>query len=237
VTRDDPGDRPANDRPANERPTGPGLVVGLTGPIGCGKSTVAGWLRDIGATVIDADAIARDVTGPREPTLGPIRARFGDAVFAADGTLDRAALAGVVFSDPAALTDLEAMVHPAVRRRLEAAVADARREDAPIVVIEAIKLVEGGYAFECDEVWLVTCEAATQRERLAGRGMSASDAERRLATQGADLVERLSATLREGSRAGRPVVRKLATSGPLDATREIVEDALADALEPRFFAR
>jgi hypothetical protein len=67
--------------------------------------------------------------------------------------------------------------------------------------------------------------------------MSAPDAERRLATQGADLVERLSATLREGSRAGRPVVRKLATSGPLDATREIVEDALADALEPRFFAR
>ncbi|MBA2253923.1 MAG: dephospho-CoA kinase, partial [Chloroflexi bacterium] len=142
---------------AADRPSGPGLLIGLTGPIGCGKSTVAGWLGELGATVIDADDLARFVTGPGEASLGPIRARFGDAVFAADGTLDRKALAAVVFHDQRALAELEAIVHPAVRRRAVAAVDAARQADAPLIVVEAIKLVEGGYATECDEVWLLTC--------------------------------------------------------------------------------
>ncbi len=75
-------------------------IIGLTGPIGCGKSTVAGMLGELGGTVIDADALARDVTGPGQPALNAIRARFGDGVFERSGVLDRAALGAVVFSDP-----------------------------------------------------------------------------------------------------------------------------------------
>jgi dephospho-CoA kinase len=166
------------------------LRIGLTGPIGCGKSTVAGWLALRGAVVVDADAVARAVTAPGEPAHEAVLARFGDAVRRADGTLDRAALARLVFLDAAALRDLEAIVHPAVRPRILAALEAADQAWAPAVVIEAIKLVEGGLAALCDEVWLVTCDPAAQRARLAGRGMSAADAERRIAAQG-DLAERL----------------------------------------------
>ena len=106
------------------------------------------------------------------------------------GRLDRAALARRVFPDAAALRDLEAIVHPAVRPRILAAIEAADRAGVPAIVIEAIKLVEGGLAALCDEVWLVTCDPATQRARLAGRGMAAAEAERRIAAQH-DLVERL----------------------------------------------
>jgi dephospho-CoA kinase len=166
------------------------LRIGLTGPIGCGKSTVAGWLAMRGAAVIDADAVARAVTARGEPAHDAVLARFGDAVRGADGTLDRVALARLVFPDAAALRDLEAIVHPAVRPRILAAIEAADRVGVPAVVIEAIKLVEGGLAALCDEVWLVWCDPATQRARLTGRGMAPADAERRIAAQ-ADLVQRL----------------------------------------------
>ncbi len=197
-------------------------MIGLTGPIGCGKSTIAGMLLDLGAIVIDADALAREATGPGAPTLPRIRERFGGDVFEPDGTLDRAAVAAVVFEDTAALRDLEAIVHPDVRRRVEDALAAAAGSAAMLVVVEAIKLIEGGLAARCDEVWLVECDPQTQRERLAARGMTVADVERRLATQGPDLGERLASH----------ATRRLSTDGELDATRERVEDALADALAP-----
>ena len=100
-------------------------IIGLTGPIGCGKSTVAGWLAARGAVVVDADEVARDVTAPGQPAHDAVLAHFGDPVRGADGTLDRAALARLVFSDPAALADLEAIVHPAVRPRILEAIAAA----------------------------------------------------------------------------------------------------------------
>ncbi len=198
------------------------FVIGLTGPIGCGKSTIAGMLLGLGAVVIDADALAREATGPGAPALPRIRERFGGDVFEADGTLDRAALAAVVFEDPAALRDLEAIVHPDVRRRVEDALAAAAGSAAMLVVVEAIKLIEGGLAARCDEVWLVECDPQTQRERLAARGMTVADVERRLATQGPDLGESLASH----------ATRRLSTDGELGATRERVEDALADALAP-----
>ena len=150
--------------------------IGLTGPIGCGKSTVAGWLGERpGVVVIDADQVAREVVEPGEPALEAIVARFGDDLRRGDGTLDRAALGRIVFSDPAALRDLEAITHPAVRPRILQAIARAEAASADAVVIEAIRLVEGGLAEICDEVWLVTCDPSVQRERLAARGYSASD--------------------------------------------------------------
>ena len=158
------------------------LTIGLTGPIGCGKSTVAGWLAERGARIIDADAIAREVTAPGTPGHDAVLARFGDPVRTSDGTLDRSALARIVFADADALGSLERIVHPLVRPRVLEAIEDARRSAAPAVVVEAIKLVEGGLAEVCDEVWLVSC-GETQRERLVARGLAPDDADRRIAAQ------------------------------------------------------
>jgi dephospho-CoA kinase len=195
------------------------LRIGLTGPIGCGKSTVAGWLADAGAAVVDADAIARDVTLPGEPALDAVLARFGADLRRADGSLDRSALGRIVFSDPDALSDLEAIVHPAVRPRIEAAVAAAEHAGAPAVVVEAIKLVEAGYAEQCDEVWLVVCDPDAQRERLAKRGLSESDAAGRIAAQG-DLASQL-----------RPyATRIIDTSGAKEVTHAAVDTMLERAL-------
>ncbi len=198
------------------------FLIGLTGPIGCGKSTVAAMLGELGATIIDADATARAATAPGESALPAIRARFGDAVFGWDGSLDRAGLARVVFDDAAALADLEAIVHPEVRRRIETALEAAREAGALLVVVEAIKLVEGGLAERCDEVWLVECSEPDQRSRLAMRGMASDEAARRIRAQGADLVERLVPH----------AARRIDASGHQGQTRERVEDALADALAP-----
>ena len=164
--------------------------IGLTGPIGCGKSTVAGWLATRGAEVVDADEIARAVTAPGQPAHDAVLARFGDPVRGPDGSLDRAALARLVFADPAALAELEAIVHPAVRPVILAAIEAGDAAAVPAVVIEAIKLVEGGLAELCDEIWLVTCDPRVQRERLLARGATPDDADRRIDAQ-AGLVERL----------------------------------------------
>ena len=197
--------------------------IGLTGPIGCGKSTVARWLGERpGVVVIDADQVARDVVEPGEPALVAIVARFGVGVLRQDGTLDRAALGRIVFADPAALRDLEAITHPAVRPRILAAIAAAQAESAVVVVIEAIRLVEGGLAGLCDEVWLVTCDPATQRGRLVGRGSTPEEAEQRIAAQAGF-----------AGRVGPAATRSLDTSGDPSSTRVLVEGALDAALSAR----
>ncbi len=201
--------------PGGARP----LRIGITGPIGCGKSTVAGWLGErSGVVVIDADVVAREVLEPGEPALDAVVARFGSELLRADGSLDRAALGRQVFADPGALADLEAIVHPAVRPRILAAMDRAATDGATAVVVEAIRLVEGGLAEICDEVWLVTCDREVQRARLVGRGSTEPDAEQRMAAQ-AGLAERV-----------RPAAtRVIDTSGERGQTRAIV-DAAFDAL-------
>ena len=205
------------------RPVGGRSVrIGLTGPIGCGKSTVAARLAEHGAVVIDADRLAREVTEPGEPTLAAIVARFGPGVLAPDGRLDRAALGRLVFDDPAELRALEAITHPAIRPRLLAALDAADRSRAPAVVLEAIRLVEGGYVDLLDEVWLIVCDPADQRTRLAARGLSDDEIERRIASQ-AGLVDRVC-----------PVAtRVLDLSGGLDSTFAAVDAALRSALGSR----
>jgi dephospho-CoA kinase len=202
------------------------LLLGLTGPIGCGKSNVGHVLDELGGTVIDADQLAHEATAPGGPALAEIRSRFGDRVFDERGALDRRALAKVVFSDGAALADLERIIHPHVRRLFDAALTKAAADHVPFVALEAIKLVEGGLATRCDEVWLVECAPATQRSRLAKRGVPPDDIERRMATQGPGLARHLTEMLGD-----RPGVRHISTEGTLAQTRATVEDALADALE------
>ena len=193
------------------------LRIGITGPIGCGKSTVARWLGDrSGVSVIDADHEARLVLAPETPEVEAVYRRFGQDLRRANGELDRGALGRIVFRDPEALHDLESIVHPAVRPRILAAIERAERAGTRAVVIEAIKLVEGGLAELCDEVWLVSCEPAVQRERLIRRGDAEDDAAARVDAQG-DLVERLR------TRATRVVD----TNGDLADTRRSV-DALFD---------
>ncbi len=177
------------------------------------------WLAERGAKVVDADRVAREVTAPGTAVHAAILRRFGAAVTAPDGTVDRAALGRVVFADPAALRDLEALVHPAVRPRILELIAAAEADAAPAVVIEAIKLVEGGLAALCDEVWLVTCEPAIQRARLLDRGTPGPDADQRIAAQ-SGLVERLRSS----------ATRVLDTSGGVGETRQYVLAAYEAAL-------
>jgi dephospho-CoA kinase len=223
-TPDRTADRPAPARPPRaSRTTDPldqPFLIGLTGPIGCGKSTVGKLLGRLGGRIVDADQVSRSVMAPGEPVLDDIRARFGEQVMSREGALDRQALANVVFHDPVALRDLEAMTHPLIRARIDRALAKAAEDGTPFAVLEAIKLIESEeLARRCDEIWLVDCPPDIQRERLIDRGMGGSDMDQRLAIQ---------ATIREHATAHAD--RVIDTRGTIDQTRELVEDALAEAL-------
>ena len=199
---------------------GHALRIGLTGPIGCGKSTIASWLGDEGAVVVDADQVARDVVEPGTPELDAVVASFGPDLVTADGRLDREALGRIVFGDAEALKRLERLVHPAVRARIVEAIDRADAAGAPAIVVEAIKLVEGGLALLCDEVWLIVCDPAEQRSRLAGRGVGEADAEARMAAQ-AD----------PGSRLRGAATRIIDGGGPEAEVRVRVHEAWAAARE------
>lgn len=158
------------------------IVIGLTGGIGCGKSHVLETLVALGAEGIDADKIAHEVMAPGGPAFEPLIAAFGPQVVGPGDAIDRAKLGTLVFRDPDALARLEGIVHPAV---YEATKARVDKSEAPVVVIEAIKLLEAGLSvLLCDQVWVVTCSEAEQLERLArSRGMTAEEVQRRRANQ------------------------------------------------------
>ncbi|ACL24327.1 dephospho-CoA kinase [Chloroflexus aggregans] len=174
----------------------PGIfLIGLTGGIACGKSTVLAMLAALGARTIDADRITHRLQQPGTPVYEAIVAAFGPHILTTPGgVIDRRKLGKIVFNDPQALKRLEAIVHPAVRaeiRRFLQEVAGAgtyatrlRPVERPIVVIDAIKLIESGWADECDQVWVVTCPVEQQIERLmTTRGMSLAEAQARIAAQ------------------------------------------------------
>jgi dephospho-CoA kinase len=164
--------------------------VALSGGVGSGKSTVARRLEHHGAVVIDADAIAREVVEPGTSGYDEVVARFGDAVVA-DGRLDRAAVAKIVFNDKDALADLNTIVHPRVGERVAELTAAA--PEGAVLVYDVPLLAEKGSRDGFDVVVMVLADRETRLERLAGRGMPREDAEARMAAQASDEQRRAMA--------------------------------------------
>jgi dephospho-CoA kinase len=183
-------------------------VIGLTGNIGCGKSTVAGMLRELGVVTVDADAIAREIRHNDAEARAEIQRRFG--------TYEAADLAQIVFSDAAALRDLERILHPRVRGAIRARLAELAQGGVDVVAVEVIKLLESPLADGCDQVWVVRCDEADAILRLAAsRGMDEATARARLANQAPQ----------ERMLAAADVV--IDGSAPLEETRRQVERSLA----------
>jgi dephospho-CoA kinase len=168
------------------------LMVGLTGGIGAGKSTVAAMLAARGAIVIDADAIAREVVEPGEPALAALAERFGPEILDAEGRLDRAALAERAFVDEASKKDLEAITHPAIGARFLERIA-AAPENA-IVVHDVPLLVEAKRGGDYACVIVVEAPLELRLDRLESRGVPRDDAQRRISLQASDEERRAVAT-------------------------------------------
>jgi len=164
------------------------MLVALTGGIASGKSTVARRLRELGAVIVDADQVARDVVEPGTPGLARIAEEFGAAVIAADGTLDRGALGAIIFGDDEARRVLNAITHPAVGARSRALFAEAFAADPDAVVVYDVPLLVDergeGRVGEFDRVIVVTADEETRIRRLIElRGLPEDDARRRIASQ------------------------------------------------------
>ena len=185
------------------------IRVGLTGGIGSGKSTVARLLAEHGALVIDADQIAREVVEPGQPALTEVAERFGPDVITTDGSLDRAALAAIVFADAVALADLNAITHPRIAART-AQLIDAAPDDA-VVVYDMPLLVENDLAEGWDHVIVVEADREVRVRRLIERGLDEADIEARMSRQASD----------EQRRAVADVV--IDNSGDLDSLRAQVD--------------
>ncbi|MBK8387232.1 MAG: dephospho-CoA kinase [Candidatus Accumulibacter propinquus] len=169
------------------------FVVGLTGGIGSGKSTVAELFVQHGAALVDTDAIAHTLTAPQGAAMAAIRNAFGERVLRADGGLDRAAMRSLVFSDHTAKATLEAILHPLIREHSEARCADAT--SAPYVLLVVPLLIESGsYRRRADRILVVDCDEAVQIARVMTRsGLTAGEVEAIMATQASRLERRAAA--------------------------------------------
>ncbi len=166
------------------------LRIGLTGGIGCGKSTVAKLFMGLQVPVIDTDTLARELVAPGQPALQQIAARFGRGVLCEDGTLDRAKLRAQVFSDRQARHDLERILHPLIRAKMR---EKLRQMDAAYCILEIPLLLESGWEDEVDRILVVDTPPELQMERILQRGrLTREEAEQIIATQ-RDREQRLAA--------------------------------------------
>jgi dephospho-CoA kinase len=157
------------------------VMIGLTGNIATGKSEVGRMLAELGARVIDADAVAHQVMRRGEPAYTAVVEAFGPGILRPDGEVDRARLGAIVFADAEALRRLEAIVHPEVIARVDALIREATE---PVIVVEAIKLIEAGMHRNCHTLWVVTCPREQQIARLMRtRGLSEAEAVLRVDAQ------------------------------------------------------
>ncbi len=196
------------------------LHVGLTGGIGCGKTTVAAMMRKLGCIVIEADLLAHKLIEPGQPAYDEILREFGPAVRGVDGRIDRAKLAAIVFADPAKLQRLNAIVHPRVIEAVDRELAGLeRKQPKAVAVVEAALLIESSYHERLDRLVVVWCEPEQQIERLVnrttGRGLTREEALRRINAQmQLDQKRRLADD-------------EIDCSGPLEITRAQVENLVA----------
>lgn len=157
-------------------------LIGLTGGIGSGKSTIARRLHELGATIIDADVVSREVVEPGQPALGAIVAHFGQNILNGDGTLNRSRLGDIVFNDKDALDTLNSIIHPAVRERSLQLFAQA--EDKEVVVYDVPLLAETENTYSFDHVIVASAPENIRVERLMEhRGMTESEARSRIESQ------------------------------------------------------
>jgi dephospho-CoA kinase len=171
------------------------LRVGLTGGLASGKSTVAAFFRELGAFHIDADRIAHDLLAPGGAAERDVIGRFGASILGADGAIDRKALAAIVFADPRALADLNALVHPRVRAEIGRRIAEneSGESPAPVALVDAALLVENGIHHDLDALVVVSCNEETQIARAVARGgLTAGEAAARVGAQ-APLARKLAA--------------------------------------------
>jgi dephospho-CoA kinase len=197
-------------------------VIGLTGGIGSGKSTVASILQELGAFVINADKVGHDVYRPDSEGWRQVTAVFGQAIVAGDGTIDRRKLGAIVFNDAAALARLNAVVHPLIAAEIRRRI-DTHRASHPNrpIVIEAAVLIEANWVPLVDEVWLVTATRRAVIERVrAERGLAAPEVESRIDAQLSDSERRKAAHV------------VIENTGSLAELREHVNEAWQDSLAP-----
>ena len=201
------------------------LRVGLTGGIGCGKSTVAAMMNDLGCHIINADKMAHALIAPGEPAYDEVVRQFGAHVLAPDGSIDRARLASIVFGDGNKLASLNAIVHPRVLRDIDREFDRlAAKDPHGMAVVEAALLIEAGYHEKLDRLILVTCTPEQQLDRLTntafGRAMSREQAEKRIAAQ---------MPVEEKRRMAAGKIVEIDCSGSLDDTKKQVRE-LVDRL-------
>lgn len=159
-------------------------IIGLTGGIACGKSTVSLTLRRLGARIIDGDILSRELTTADGIALPEIRRHFGDAVFDPDGTLNRRALASIIFNDPEARAQLDAIMQPLLLIKIKEQILRTRECGIPICVLDMPLLYEAGLETLCDSVWCVWIPADEQMRRLQERdGLTEEEARSRIASQ------------------------------------------------------
>jgi len=158
-------------------------LCGLTGGVGMGKSTAAGFFLQLGARLVDTDQLAHDLVQPGQPALAEIQREFGAGLVAPDGRLNRGELARLVFADAAARKRLEAILHPRIRERWQAQVAAWRADDCPVAMVVIPLLFETGAESSFDRIICVACTPAAQQERLRARGWPADQIHGRIVAQ------------------------------------------------------
>ena len=188
-------------------------IIGLTGGIACGKSTVSRALRALGAAIIDADALAHELSQPEQPIFNAYVERFGREIVTAGGTLDRAAIAARVFADPAVRAEVDAIAHPLIRTAAEERLRVTRAEGKKAAVLDVPLLFEAGWDVLADEVWVVALPAEEQLARLLARDKSMSEGEARA---------RISAQMPLAENCARADI-VIDNSGTVKETRECIE--------------
>lgn len=197
------------------------FIIGITGGIGSGKSTVSGILRDRGLRVLDADQISHEVTLPGGLAIEEIKEIFGDRAIREDGGMDREYVSGIVFADNKKLDLLSSVIHKYVFLYIEKELAAEEQKKTKCVVLDVPIPVRKGFVDRCDQIWVTVCDERIRLERLIDRGMSREEALRRIAVQMTDDEYEALAD------------HVIDNSGDLDDTREKVDELIRSQLHER----